>query len=191
MTSNIKDREIQLAPADRPPAAEHWGDFYSWLMEQAAHVRAGGWEALDRENLAEEIESLGREQFNKLESALRVLMMHMLKWDYQPQGRDRSWMLSVKGQRLDLEGILTDNPGLKPRIPEATERAHGKARIEAAKETALDEDTFPQACPYSWNDIVAREFHRVSGGASRRGASPGFLEIRLLGLRHLIFNSPT
>jgi hypothetical protein len=158
MTSNFKDGEIQLAPADRPPAAEYWGDFYSWLMEQAAHVRAGRWEALDRENLAEEIESLGREQFNKLESALRVLMMHMLKWDYQPQRRGRSWMLSIRGQRLDLDDVLTDNPGLKPRIPEATERAYRKARIEAAKETGLDEDTFPQACPYTWNDIVAREF---------------------------------
>jgi hypothetical protein len=158
MASNIKDGEIQLAPTDRPPAAEYWGDFYSWLKEQAAHVRAGRWEALDRENLAEEIESLGREQFNKLESALRVLMMHMLKWDYQPQRRGRSWMLSIKCQRLELEDVLADNPGLKPRIPEATERAYRKARIDAAKETGLDPDTLPEACPYTWNDIVAREF---------------------------------
>jgi hypothetical protein len=160
MTSNFKDGEIQLASADRPPAAEYWDDFYSWLMEQAAHLRAGRWEALDREILAEEIESLGREQFNKLESALRVTMMHMLKWDYQPQRRGRSCMLSIKGQRLELEDVLADNPGLKPHIPEATERAYRKARIEAAKETGLDENTFPKACPYTWNDIVAREFTR-------------------------------
>jgi len=89
MASNIKDGEIQLAPTNRPPAAEYWGDFYSWLMEQAAHVRAGRWETLDRENLAEEIESLGCEQFNKLESALRVLMTYMLKWDHQPKLRSR------------------------------------------------------------------------------------------------------
>jgi hypothetical protein len=157
VASNIEDGDIQLAPAERPPAAEYWDDFYSWLMEQAAHVRAGRWEALDRENLAEEIESLGREQFNKLESALRVLMMHMLKWDHQPQRRGRSWMLSIKGQRLDLEDVLADNPGLKPRTPEATVRAYRKARIQAAKETGLDENTFPEACPYTWNDIVARD----------------------------------
>jgi hypothetical protein len=158
MTSNFKDGEIQPASADHP--AEYWNDFYSWLMEQAAHLRAGRWDALDRENLAEEIDSLGREQFNKLESALRVLIMHMLKWDYQPQRRGRSWMLSIKGQRLELEDVLADNPGLTPRIPEATERAYRKARIEAAKETGLDENTFPEACPYTWNDIVAREFTR-------------------------------
>jgi hypothetical protein len=160
MTSNFKDGEIQLASADHPPAAEYWDDFYSWLMEQAAHVRAGRWEALDVKNLAEEIESLGREQFNKLESALRVVMMHMLKWDYQPQRRGRSWMLSIKGQRLELEDVLAGNPGLTPRIPEAAERAYRKARIEAAKETGLDEDAFPEACPYPRNDIVAREFTR-------------------------------
>jgi Domain of unknown function DUF29 len=158
MASNIKDGEIQLAPADRPPAAEYWNDFYSWLLEQAAHVRAGRWEALDRENLAEEIESLGREQFNKLEGALRVLMMHILKWDYQPQRRGSSCMLSIKGQRLEIEDVVADNPGLKPRIPEATERAYRKARIEAAKETGLEADTFPEGCPYTWNDIVARDF---------------------------------
>jgi hypothetical protein len=158
VASNIEDGDIQLAPAERPPAAEYWDDFYSWLMEQAAHVRAGRWEALDRENLAEEIESLGREQFNKLESALRVLMMHMLKWDHQPRRRGRSWKLSIKGQRLDLEDVLADNPGLEPRTPEATERAYRKARIDAAKETGLDENTFPEACPYTWNDVVAREF---------------------------------
>jgi hypothetical protein len=160
MASNIKHGEIQLAPADRPPAAEYWGDFYSWLREQAAHVRAGHWEALDRENLAEEIESLGREQFNKLESALRVLMMHMLKWDYQPKLRSRSWVLSIEAQRDELDNVLSDNPGLKPRIAEATGRAYRRARIEAANETGLEKNQFPEQCPYTWNDIVAREFAR-------------------------------
>src|ERR1051325_5490810 len=58
-------------------------DFYSWSQEQGRLVREGRWTEIDRENVAEEIESLGREQFNKLESAIRVLLMHMLKWDHQ------------------------------------------------------------------------------------------------------------
>jgi len=115
MASNIDHEGIRLPPAEQPSAAEYWSDFYSWLVEQAAHVRAGRWEALDRENLAEEIESLGREQFNKLESALRVLMMHMLKWDHQPKLRSRSWVLSIEAQRLELDDVLSDDPGLKPR----------------------------------------------------------------------------
>ncbi len=154
------DGGIEIAPAERPLGAEYWSDFYSWLMEQAAHVRAGRWEALDRENLAEEIEALGREQFNKLESALRVLMIHMLKWDHQPNLRSRSWVLSIEAQRLELDDVLSDNPGLKPRTAEATVRAYRRVRIEAANETGLAKNVFPEECPYSWNGLVEREFMR-------------------------------
>jgi hypothetical protein len=134
--------------------------FYSWLLEQAAHLRAGRWESLDPENLAEEIESLGREQFNKLASTLRVLLMHMLKWDHQPNLRSRSWALSIEAQGLELDNILSDNPGLKPRIAEATARAYRRARLEGANETGLEKSEFPEECPYSWNEIVTREFTR-------------------------------
>ena len=151
---------VGLAPADAPVRAEYMHDFYSWLMEQARHVREGRWDAVDRENVAEEIESLGREQFNKLESALRVLLLHILKWDHQPTRRSRSWALSVRQQRLELEDVLTDNPGLRPRIGEAIARAYRKARLQAIKETKLKESRFPEVCPYSFNDLVARKFER-------------------------------
>jgi Domain of unknown function DUF29 len=121
-------------------------------------VREGRWQALDRENVAEEIESLGREQFAKLESALRVLLMHMLKWDHQAERRSRSWTLSIKAHRIRLERILSENPGLRPRISEAVMHGYRLARIEAAQETGLDEAVFPERCPYNWDDIVNREF---------------------------------
>ena len=116
--------------------------------------------ALDRENLAEEIESLGTEQFNKLESTMRVLLMHMLKWDHQPDRRSRSWVLSIEAQRLELDDVLSDNPGLKLRTAEAAARAYRRARIEAANDTGLEESEFPEECPYCWDDIVTREFAR-------------------------------
>src|SRR5256885_5114999 len=158
MASRAKDNDVSLAPADTPAGADYDRDFYSWLLEQARHVGAGRWTAVDRKNLAEEIESLGREQFNKLESALRVLVLHMLKWDHQPTKRSRSWALSIRTQRLEVEDVLSDNPSLKPRIAEAIARGYRKARIEAAKEPGLDEDVFPATCPYDWNEIVGREF---------------------------------
>ena len=160
MASSIDHEEIRLRPAEQPSPAEYWGDFYSWLMEQAAHVRARRWEALDRENLAEEIESLGREQFNKLESALRVLLLHMLKWDHQPDRRSRSWWASITEQRLKLGDVLADNPGLRPRIDEAITRAYRRARLRAIKATDVEESRFPETCPYTWHDIVSREFTR-------------------------------
>ena len=158
MAGRRKDITADLAPGDEPVRAEYERDFYSWLMEQARHLREGRYEALDRDNLAEEIEALGREQFNKLVSALRVLMLHMLKWDHQTALRSRSWVLSIEEQRLEIADVLADNPGLRPRITEAIARAYRRARIEAAKETGLDETVFPPTCPYSFDDIMSRVF---------------------------------
>lgn len=157
MAARVTGRAVEPVQRDTARAA-YEADFYSWSMQQAELVREGRWTALDRENIAEEIESLGREQFNKLESAIRVLLLHILKWDHQPGKRSRSWALSIKEQRLQLEDVLADNPGLKPRINEAIARAYRKAVVAAAKETGLDETAFPETCAYSYEDIVSRTF---------------------------------
>ncbi len=123
---------------DKPAGADYDNDFYSWSLEQARLLREGQLAQLDRENVAEEIESLGREQFNKLEGALRVLLIHMLKWDHQRDRRSRSWVLSIESQRVGVEDVIEDNPGLKPRVTEALTRAYRRARIDAANETGLE-----------------------------------------------------
>jgi hypothetical protein len=158
MAGRPTESEIDLVPAAEPAGAGYDRDFYSWSLEQARLVREGRWDAVDRDNVAEEIESLGREQFNKLESALRVLMLHMLKWDHQPTLRSRSWVLSIETHRLDLGDVVADNPGLKSRIPEAIARGYRKARLEAARETGIAKESFPETCPYAWDDIVSRAF---------------------------------
>ena len=83
MAGRPTGNEVGLAPTDASVRTDYDRDFYSWLMEQARFVREGRWDALDRDHLAEEIESLGREQFAKLESALRVLLVHLLEWDHR------------------------------------------------------------------------------------------------------------
>jgi hypothetical protein len=158
MANRTRPDNVDLVPAAEPDGAAYDRDFYSWLMEQARHLRAARWDALDRENLAEEIESFGREQFNRLESALRTLMLHMLKWDHQPGRRSRSWWASISEQRLRLDDVLADNPGLRPRIDEAITRAYRRARLRAIKETDLEPERFPETCPYSWQEIVSRDF---------------------------------
>ena len=154
---------VRAQGAAQPAAAEkahasYEGDFYTWSQEQGRLVREGRWNEVDRENIAEEIESLGREQFNKLESALRVLMMHMLKWDHQPERRSRSWALTIAAQRIELDDVLGDNPGLRPRLTEAMTRAYRKARLEAASETGLKRSAFPESCPYTFADVTTRPF---------------------------------
>ena len=117
--------------------------------------------ALDRDNLAEEIESLGREQFNKLVSALRVAMMHMVKWDHQPRqtiaelGADRSKSSAWKSLTWSPTIPASSRASAKPSM-----RAYRRAQIEAAKETGLDDTTFPADCPYSFDDIMLRMLAR-------------------------------
>jgi hypothetical protein len=158
MPRRTNNDQVNLAPAQQPGRADYDRDLYSWSLEQARLIREGRWDGIDRENVAEEIASLGREQFNKLESALRILMLHVLKWDYQPAMRSRSWVLSIETQRLEIEDVVNDNPGLKPRIAEAIARAYRKARLEAARETGLERDAFPADCPYELADLTGRSF---------------------------------
>jgi hypothetical protein len=157
-TDIARTRDASHPAAGEAPRASYDRDFYTWSQEQSRLVREGRWSEIDRENVAEEIESLGREQFSKLESALRVLMMHMLKWDNQPERRSRSWALTIAAQRVELEQVLKDNPGLKPRISEAVARAYRRARLEAMNETGLKKSAFPESCPYSFEDVTTRPF---------------------------------
>jgi hypothetical protein len=148
--------EAELGPADAPAGASYESDFYTWTQEQGRLLRQGAWAHIDRDNVAEEIETLGRSEFDKLESALRVLLLYLLKWDHQPQLGSRSWVLSIKEQRIQVRKVLANNPGLKPRLEEAIVRAYEEACIGAAKETGLDEDAFPPACPYDFEEITRR-----------------------------------
>ena len=140
--------------AKRPVAKE--ADLYSWALRQAELLRAGRLSEIDAEAIAEEIDDVGEEQYDKLESALRVLMLHLLKWDHQPPMRSRSWTLSIREQRRRAERQLRKNPGLKSRVEEALEAAYEDARIEAASETGLPLSVFPVRRPFDYAEIMER-----------------------------------
>jgi Domain of unknown function DUF29 len=158
MANRTRTDNVDLVPAAEPARTAYDRDIYTWSQEQARLVREGRWDAVDRENVAEEIESLGRTEFSKLESALRVLLIHILKWDHQPRRRSRSWVVSIKDQRIALEQVLEDNPGLKSRLDDALARAYRRARLQASNETQIDEERFPETCRYLWDDITERRF---------------------------------
>lgn len=133
-------------------------DFYAWANEQAALLRAGKLSAADVENIAEEIESMGRTEKRELVSRLTVLLLHLLKWRFQPVRRGNSWRTTIRIQRLDLSRHLKDNPSLKAKIPEAVADAYITALIQAADETGLPEATFPAECPWSYDQIIDAAF---------------------------------
>src|SRR4029453_13613406 len=106
-------------------------DFYAWTQEQAALLRKGAVHALDLTNLAEEIESLGKSQHRELGSRLDVLMLHLLKWGYQPLERSGSWPGTIRTQRRELRRLLQQNPSLRPLVPGAVTDGYPDARLDA------------------------------------------------------------
>ena len=145
----------RVAPEGRATPDE---DFARWAFEQAALLRAGRLEGLDAANIAEELEDLGRHEFRVLASALRVLLIHALKWDHQPERRSRSWANTIAAQRLEAARSLRENPSLRPRIDEAIAHAYAMARLRASSETGLPLRTFPPACPYDAAAVRDRRF---------------------------------
>jgi hypothetical protein len=99
-------------------------DLYSWAVRQADLLRAGRLSEIDPVAIAEEIDDVGEEEYHRLESALRVVMLHLLKWDHQRDRRSRSSALSIREHRRRVLGQLRMSPGLKPQLDEALEAAY-------------------------------------------------------------------
>ncbi|MCL6608076.1 MAG: DUF29 domain-containing protein [Geminicoccaceae bacterium] len=145
-------------------AALYDRDFHRWCLEQAQALRAlSAMRAnlavpLDLDNLAEEIESLGKAQQRELASRYRVLLLHLLKWSRQPRRRTRSWRSTIATQRLEIARLLRQNPSLRARRAEELAEAYDEARTLAAIETGLPLATFPETCPFTFEEIEDPEF---------------------------------
>ncbi|MCP1438488.1 hypothetical protein J3D56_001924 [Erwinia persicina] len=139
-------------------ASQYENDFYGWTLEQAELLQAGNLAQLDKGNLLEEIRSMGNSERRELESRLEVLLMHLLKWQYQPTYRGRSWQLTIAEQRRKIGRRLDRNPSLKSELPELMRDAYGDAILSAARETGLEADAFPQILPWGWEQLMDDNF---------------------------------
>lgn len=140
-------------------------DFVRWTEDQAAALRAGRLDALDLENLAEEIESLGGRDRRELKSRIVVLVMHLLKWRHQPDRRTGSWESTIRTQRREIEQILQQSPSLRREVGSGAADGYPTARRNAAAETGLALDIFPEACPFSEEQVLADEWWPSGTGA--------------------------
>ena len=140
------------------PLADHDydHDFYAWTQAQSQLLRTGQLQLIDIQHLAEEIEDMGRAERRELASRLEILLMHLLKWEFQPNKRSRSWQLTIKEQRLRLAKHLKQNPSLKAAIPDIFDDAYQLAVVSAARETGLD--IFPEICPYTIEQVLMDKF---------------------------------
>jgi hypothetical protein len=131
-------------------------DLYGWVEDQIALLKGGRLSEIDANNIAEELSDVGNEQYDKLESAIRIVLLHLLKWDHQPSHRSTSWVLSIREHRRRIGVVLRKNPSLKPSIEEATLDGYANAQDDAIRETGLSETVFPDVCPYDWDTIMNR-----------------------------------
>ncbi|WP_420207965.1 DUF29 domain-containing protein [Candidatus Electronema sp. JC] len=133
-------------------------DFHAWLLHNAALLRERNFTAIDADNIAEELETMGRSEKRELISRLSVLIAHLLKWRHQPVRRSRSWRNTIATQRLDIKELLEDSPSLNHDIEEQLEKAYSKAVLLAELETGIDRKLFPPSSPFSWQELLDEDF---------------------------------
>jgi hypothetical protein len=132
-------------------------DLYGWVEDQVALLKANEVGSIDASHITRELDDLGRSEFDKLVSAIRVVLHHLLKWDHQPERRSRSWVITIDEHRRRIRRELRDSPSPKPRIEEAIGEAYPDALAGARRETELPPKIFPRMCPYPWQEIVERK----------------------------------
>jgi hypothetical protein len=133
-------------------------DFYAWTQEQAEKLRARAHNDIDWENAAEEIDSVGRSQKHEIRNRMKVLIQHLLKWQFQPAGRSNSWQSSISEQRTHISGIISDSPSLASFPLEAAAWAFPHARRAMLIETRLASADVPTSCPYTVAEMLDEAF---------------------------------
>ena len=129
-------------------------DYSQWAETMADLLSSGSFTQLDIENLVEEVRDLSKRERDSLLSSIRLIIHHLLKLDYQPQLRSRSWLVTVQRERSNVADYLADSPSLKIYMTEEyLGKIYKKAKLDAIAETGLD---MPEVCPYTVGDVVNR-----------------------------------
>ena len=152
-----------LDPPQSPSVhpAEYEQDFAAWADTTAQLLAQRRFNELDLVNLIDEVQDLSRRERQALSSNLKIVLLHLLKWDYQPRERLRlahSWKSSIREHRQRLEEQLAGSPSLKRYLQDNFAKCYQKARLLAADESGLSEVTFPQECPYSIEQTLDETF---------------------------------
>jgi len=129
-------------------------DYSQWAETMADFLASGNFARLDIENLVEEVRDLSKRERDRLLSSLRLILHHLLKWDYQSHKRSRSWQNTVGRERDNIGLYLEDSPSLSRYLDnESLEKMYRVARSDAMRETGLD---LPETCPYNIETVLNR-----------------------------------
>jgi hypothetical protein len=136
-------------------------DFAVWTSETARLLRAGRFDEVDIEHVAEEIEDMGKRDKRELHSRLTVLLLHLLKWNSQPNKQSSGWQSTIITQRAELEQLFEDSPSLRRTIGAAVLKVYPAALRAAVVETGLPTATFPRDCPFTPEQLMDPSFLQV------------------------------
>jgi hypothetical protein len=131
-------------------------DETAWLEEMSRLIDERRYDELDYKNLSEYLIDMAKRDRREVLHRLTTLLEHMLKWDHQPSMRSRSWELTTKVQRQELND-LCESQTLKNHALEILNKAYARARDRAASETGLTEGRFPRECPYTLDDLLSEQ----------------------------------
>ncbi len=129
-------------------------DVVAWANEQAQLIRAGKFDQLDLEHLAEEIEDLSKREKRELASRMAVLLAHLLKWQFQPGKRTKGWSATIRTQRDEVIELLEDAPSLRTNLSEGKWHESIWKKATGIAEAETDHDCFPKTCPWAMADIL-------------------------------------
>ncbi|MEH2318549.1 DUF29 domain-containing protein [Nostoc sp.] len=135
-------------------------DFLVWTQQQAECLKKGRWAELDVEHLVEELEALSRSEQKEFGSYLQLLLMYLLKCQYQPEQKTKSWVNTISNSRNQIQDCLEDTPSLQRFLEdwEWIQKYYRRARRDAANETQKPIETFPLECPFSIEQLLNPDF---------------------------------
>lgn len=133
-------------------------DYYLWLEETVSLLRSGELTKLDVENLVDEIEDMGRGEKRSVKSNLEIVLMHLLKYKYQPERRSNSWRLTLFEHRDRLAEAFLDSPSLRPYFTTIFGECYRNARKKARIETGLPDETFPTDLPFTPEQALDEDY---------------------------------
>ncbi len=137
---------------------EYDRDYYAWLTANAALLRGGRLSEIDAAQIAEELEDMGKSERRAIESWLKVLVLHLLKWRLQPMRRGVSWQQSIDNARDEIAQRLQDSPSLRSKLDEMIVARYPTIRRFAMRETGLPLDTFPETCPFDKDELLDQDY---------------------------------
>jgi Domain of unknown function DUF29 len=133
-------------------------DFALWAEQTAQMLKDGRLSEVDLENLIEEVEDLSRRERDALYSSLKIVLLHLLKWEFQPHKQTNSWSASIVEHRQQIKRQIKKSPSLKSYPEEILSDCYTDARELTSVETRLPLDTFPAECPHAIALILSPEF---------------------------------